>query len=272
MVSVSTFLIMICSVAAKTSKKPQSPPTIKPTLYQPTVKPTKYQPSQKPVKNKPIVIAAPIQPSQKPVKVTTIKPTKSAIQTVYSDSYAKLSDWYPQNKTDGIIQQEFFSCKNGATIFSFFGHKINIMPRSLGIQCGGGSGTWKVMGAFVTAANNRLTVEAKATINTLTVYKYLEPTLQKYVVSGFSVCYYSIAVAGQVCKDFGNLNPLCSSAGPSCLVETTTDPLGGALDHWYFKTLTTSVATLNTPGYILDMKVASGVYPAATVGNLRTVA
>ena len=84
--------ILVASSYAKSSKKPQAPPTKKPQ-FAPTFKPSPGKPSFKPS----------VTPTFKPTSaMPTFKPTTKPtvfVKTTYSNDYPNLNDFIPINGT-----------------------------------------------------------------------------------------------------------------------------------------------------------------------------
>ena len=77
--------------------------------------------------------------------------------------------------------------------------------------------------------------------------------LKYNVVSGISFCLDG-NTDPTLCKKLGNTDRITC---PTCLAETTNALAGQYLNNFYFKTILTSVITPDTPGNLLEIKVAS---------------
>lgn len=248
----------------KPSKMPVSSPSKKP-IHNPTFKPSKAKPSQKPsftpsvspVTSKPTFAPSTFEPSFSPSFVPTVY-----VKTTDSKNIADINNFYPVNGTNGLLEQEYFSCpqgKKGSNAYSMYGNKVNNVIMGFGLICSNNMGKWRVLGNSA-ISGYKYNWGPTDPITSVTVYKLLNSTLGEYIVSSVTVSTSVPATAttpaAEVTKGF-SLNQKCKEESDICQVHTYTAPAGQALTNWYFKTLLTQAQVAGSPGVILDIKVSA---------------
>lgn len=150
-----------------------------------------------------------------------------------------------------------------------FANKVGGSIKSFGLKCDGfNGGQWNVLSNNAAPSTFHSSWIGGQLITSVTVYKWLDPTLGYFVVSSINTCTLNTVTQVSSCHGF-NAIPQCNAAGPSCKVSVYTAPDGQTLNNFYFKTIINAAASIATPGNILEFIASTQPITPATLKSIN---